>query len=343
MTAIIDQPLGETMLTSLYFIYFVIALAFLFDFINGFHDAANSVATIVSTGVLKPIWAVIWAAFFNFIAFLIFHLTVANTVGTGLVSPHVVSPYLIFAALTGAIIWNLFTWYLGLPSSSSHALIGGLIGAAAVKGGFRVLNFAGISKVIISIVLSPILGMVICLLLMSLVNQLYRYFTSDVLNRWFGRIQFISAGMLSLGHGGNDAQKTMGIIAVLLFSTGMIGDKFYVPHWVVVSCNLVMALGTLAGGWRIVDTLGKKITKLTPMSGSCAEAGAALTLFLANDLGIPVSTTHTVTGAIAGVGVSKGFFSSQKETIKRIIWAWVITIPAAGLVSGTIILVAKLY
>ena len=329
------------MLTSLYFIYFVIALAFLFDFINGFHDAANSVATIVSTGVLKPIWAVIWAAFFNFIAFLIFHLTVANTIGTGLVSPDIINSFLIFAALIGAIIWNLLTWYFGLPSSSSHALIGGLVGAALVKGGVHVLNFGGLTKVIVSIVLSPILGMIICLILMSMVNQLYRYFRSDVLNRWFGRIQFISAGMLSLGHGGNDAQKTMGIIAVLLFSTGLIGHKFYVPHWVVVSCNLVMALGTLAGGWRIVDTLGKKITKLTPMSGSCAEAGAALTLFLANDLGVPVSTTHTITGAIAGVGVSKGFFSSQRETIKRIIWAWILTIPAAGIISGLIILLGK--
>ncbi len=331
------------MLTSLYFVYLVIALAFLFDFINGFHDAANSVATIISTGILKPIWAVVWAAFFNFIAFLIFHLTVANTVGTGLVSPEIITPYLIFAALTGAIIWNLFTWYFGLPSSSSHALIGGLVGAAVVKGGLKVLNFAGLTKVAASIVLSPILGMILCLILMSLVNQLYRYFTSEALNRWFGRIQFISAGMLSLGHGGNDAQKTMGVIAVLLFSTGLTGHHFYVPQWVVISCNLVMALGTLIGGWRIVDTLGNKITKLTPMSGSCAEAGAALTLFLANDLGVPVSTTHTVTGAIAGVGVSKGFFTSQKEIIKRIVWAWLLTIPAAALISGAITLIPKMH
>ncbi len=330
------------MLASLYFIYFVIALAFLFDFINGFHDAANSVATIVSTGVLKPIWAVIWAAFFNFIAFLIFHLTVANTVGTGLISPEIVNPYLIFAALIGAIIWNLLTWYFGLPSSSSHALIGGLVGAAIVKGGIKVLNFSGLTKVIVAIVLSPFLGMIICLILITLVNQLYRYFSSESLNRCFGKLQFISAGMLSLGHGGNDAQKTMGIIAVLLFSSGLIGKHFYVPYWVVVSCNLVMALGTLTGGWRIVDTLGNKITKLMPMSGSCAETSAALVLFLANNLGVPVSTTHTITGAIAGVGVSKGFFSAQKETLKRIVWAWVLTIPAAGIIAGLLIFVARI-
>ena len=322
------------MLTSLYFIYAVVALAFLFEFINGFHDAANSIATIVATGVLKPVWAVLWAAFFNFIALLFFHLSVANTIGTGLIAPHVVDPYFIFAALTGAIIWNLFTWYLGLPSSSSHALIGGMIGAALMKGGVADLNLLGISKVLVSIVLSPLAGGIIAMIFMSATNQLYHIFSRQKLNKTFGHLQLVSAALLSIGHGGNDAQKTMGIIAVLLFSGGFLGKEFYVPHWVVIACYLVIALGTLCGGWRIVQTLGTKITKLTTMGGCCAETGAAIALFTATNLGVPVSTTHTVTGAITGVGIANRFFATQWGTIRRIIWAWILTIPAAGLISG---------
>lgn len=321
------------MASSLGFILFVIALAFVFDFINGFHDAANSVATIVSTGVLKPLAAVGWAAFFNFIAFLFFQLKVAGTIGTGLISPSIVDPYLIFAALSGAIIWNLVTWYFGLPSSSSHALIGGLTGAAFAKGGLSVLKFSGLSKVIISIALSPLLGLALGLLFMTLAKKATQKYTTATAERWFGRLQFISAAMLSLGHGGNDAQKTMGVIAVLLFTTHLLNGHFYVPFWVMVSCNLVMALGTLTGGWRIINTLGKKITKLTPMSGCCAETGAALTLFLATNLGIPVSTTHTITGAIMGVGIKK----VQWSVVQRIIWAWIFTLPAAGIIAGVII------
>jgi PiT family inorganic phosphate transporter len=320
----------------LWFVYAVIFLAFVFDFINGFHDAANSTATIVSTGVLKPIWAVIWAAFFNFIAFLFFHLTVANTIGTGLIQPSIVNPYLIFAALWGAIIWNLITWYFGLPSSSSHALIGGLLGAALVKGGVHVLEFSGLTKVILAIVLSPLLGMLIGVVLMFLVKIITQRWVEQGKTRWFGRLQFISAAMLSLGHGGNDAQKTMGIIAVLLFSSHLLGSHFYVPYWVVVSCNLVMALGTLVGGWRIVNTLGKKITHLNTMGGCCAETGAALTLFVANTFGIPVSTTHTITGAITGVGVSNGARATHWDVLKKIMWAWVLTLPAAGLIAGVL-------
>lgn len=327
--------------TTLLFIYFVIFLAFAFDFINGFHDAANSTATIVSTGVLKPAWAVLWAAFFNFIAFLFFHLTVANTIGTGLVSPSIVDTYLVFSALTGAIIWNLITWYFGLPSSSSHALIGGLVGAALVRGGASVLEFSGLFKVIAAIVLSPVLGMLLGLILMKVVKIFIPQPKSESSLRWFGRIEFVTAALLSLGHGGNDAQKTMGIIAVLLFSAHLIGPTFHVPHWVVIGCNLVMALGTLAGGWRIIHTLGKKITHLNTMSGCCAESGAAITLFVANILGIPVSTTHTITGAITGVGVFNSLLAIRWYVVNRIIWAWILTIPASGLIAGTLMWFGK--
>jgi inorganic phosphate transporter, PiT family len=322
------------MTDTLMFIYFVVFLAFVFDFINGFHDAANSTATIVCTGVLKPGWAVLWAAFFNFIAFLFFHLKVASTIGTGLIDPAIVDPYLIFSALVGAIIWNLITWYYGLPSSSSHALIGGLVGAALVRGGIHVLEISGLLKVIVAIVLSPVLGMILGLVLMKITKALTQRFNSASSLRWFGRLQFISAALLSLGHGGNDAQKTMGIIAVLLFSADLIGPQFHVPHWVVISCNLVMALGTLAGGWRIVQTLGKKITPLNTMSGCCAESSAALTLFAATSLGIPVSTTHTITGAVTGVGIFNSLLSIRWYVLQKIVWAWILTIPAAAIVAG---------
>lgn len=323
------------MATSLSFILFVVALAFIFDFINGFHDAANSIATIVATGLLKPLTAVIWAAFFNFIAFLFFKLQVASTIGTGLIEPFIVDPYLIFAAISGAIFWNLVTWYFGLPSSSSHALIGGLIGAALVKGGVASLHFSGINKVVIAIVLSPVLGLLLGWLFMVVAEKITKNWPSQTIKRWFSYIQLASAAMLSLGHGGNDAQKTMGIIAVLLFSAHLLNGHFYVPLWVVISCNLVMGLGTLAGGWRIIHTLGHKITPLTRLGGSCAQTGAAITLFVATDLGIPVSTTHTITGAITGVGIH----NVQWSVIRRIVWAWLLTMPAAGIIAALIMFV----
>lgn len=332
------------MIETLWFIFFVIALAFVFDFINGFHDAANSIATMVATGALKPFAAVIWAAFFNFIAFLFFHLSVATTIGTGLISPDIVDPYLIFAALVGAIMWNLFTWYFGLPSSSSHALIGGLLGAGIVKAGWGAMVMSGVTKVLISIVLSPVLGLILGLLLMRLMSHMLRNVKSEAVDRWSKRAQFGAGALLSLGHGGNDAQKTMGIIAMLLVATNLYDNgTFTVPFWVIISCNFVMGLGTLAGGWRIINTMGKKITTLNPLSGGCAASGAALTLFAATDLGIPVSTTHTVTGSIIGVGTHKGLLGAHWETVRRIIWAWILTIPAAGLVAGGIMLLRQFF
>ncbi|MDR3477701.1 MAG: inorganic phosphate transporter [Gammaproteobacteria bacterium] len=320
-----------------------IALALFFDFLNGFHDAANSIATIVSTRVLKPHWAVIWAAFFNFIAFAFFGLNVAATIGTGLIDPGIVNVELVFAALIGAILWNLFTWYFGLPSSSSHALIGGLLGAAIAKAGLSPLKFAGITKVVLAIVISPLLGMILGLLMMFIITRLFFHFTPSRVDKWFRKLQFISAAFISLGHGGNDAQKTMGIIAILLFSSHRLGDTFYVPFWVIVSCNFVIALGTFFGGWRIVKTMGMKITKLKPVSGFCAETSSALTLFLATALGIPVSTTHTITGAIVGVGSLSRLSAVRWGVARNIVWAWVLTLPAAGLVSACVWLMIRAF
>jgi inorganic phosphate transporter, PiT family len=328
---------------SLILVFITIGLALFFDFLNGFHDAANSIATIVSTRVLKPHWAVLWAAFFNFIAFLFFGLNVAGTIGTGLIDPAIVNEQMIFAALIGAILWNIFTWYFGLPSSSSHALIGGLLGAGIAKAGFAPLKFAGISKVLIAIVISPLLGMVIGLLLMFIIARLFFYATPRKVDGWFRKLQFISAAFISLGHGGNDAQKTMGIIAILLFSAHLIGDKFYVPLWVVIACNFVIALGTCFGGWRIVKTMGMKITKLKPVSGFCAETASAVTLFIATGLGIPVSTTHTITGAIVGVGSLNRMSAVRWGIARNIVWAWILTIPAAGLVSALAWYILKLF
>lgn len=327
------------MTSTLVFIYFVIVLAFIFDFINGFHDAANSIAIMVATKVLKPLTAVLWAAFFNFIAFLFFHLSVATTIGSGLIEPNIITPYVLFAALMGAIIWNLLTWYFGLPSSSSHGLIGGLVGAGLVAGGWHVLNWHGLLPVLIAIVLSPLLGLSISWLLIKLVHSFLKDINADKTQCWAKRAQFVAGALLSLGHGGNDAQKTMGIIAVLLFSTGLLNGHFYVPFWVIISCNFVMGLGTFIGGWRIVHTLGNKITQLTPLSGGCAATGAAFTLFAATDLGIPVSTTHTVTGAILGVGSTNGWLNTHWPTIRRIMWAWILTIPAAGLVASFVMVI----
>jgi inorganic phosphate transporter, PiT family len=311
-----------------------IVIALLFDFLNGFHDAANSIATVVSTRVLKPHWAVLWAAFFNLIAFLFFKLNVANTIGTGLINPNIVDIPVIFSALSGAITWNIITWYYGLPSSSSHALIGGMVGVALIKAGVPALDLFGLSKIIVSIVLSPLLGLLLGLGFMFLTARLFFYVAPHRVNDWFKKLQLISSALISLGHGGNDAQKTMGIIAILLFSSHMLGNTFYVPLWVILACNFVMALGTLLGGWRIVKTMGMKITKLKPVGGFCAETASAVTLFLATGLGIPVSTTHTITGAILGVGSLQRFSAVRWGIAGRIAWAWLLTLPAAGIVAA---------
>lgn len=311
-----------------------IALALFFDFLNGFHDAANSIATIVSTRVLKPQWAVAWAAFFNFIAFAFFGLHVAGTIGIGLLDPSIINEQMIFAALVGAILWNIFTWYFGLPSSSSHALIGGLLGAGIAKAGMKPLMWPGIAKVLVAIVISPLLGLLMGAILMLLISRLFFYTPPQRIDSWFRNLQFISSAFISLGHGGNDAQKTMGIIAILLYSSHMLGDKFYVPLWVIVSCNFVIALGTFFGGWRIVKTMGMRITKLKPVSGFCAETASGVTLFLATALGIPVSTTHTITGAIVGVGSIHHTRAVRWGVAKNIVWAWVLTIPASGIVAA---------
>ena len=307
-----------------------VVLALVFDFINGFHDAANSIATIVSTRVLRPQAAVAWAAFFNFIAFLFFGLHVANTIGKGVVDPSIVDAQVVIAALTGAIIWNIITWYYGIPSSSSHALIGGLSGAAVAKAGVGSLKAAGLTKIAVSIVVSPLVGMAIAALLMFALSFLFFRSAPKKVDRWFRRLQFVSASLYSLGHGGNDAQKTMGIIGVLLFSAGYMGTEFHIPFWVIISCHVAMGLGTLFGGWRIVRTMGMRITKLRPFGGFAAETAGAVVLFGATGLGIPVSTTHTITGAIMGAGSVAGGSAVRWKIAERIVLAWVITIPAAA-------------
>jgi PiT family inorganic phosphate transporter len=312
----------------------VILVALAFDFVNGFHDAANSIATVVSTRVLSPRWAVLWAAFFNFVAFLIFDTHVANTIGKGVVDPHVIDTPVVFAALTGAIIWDLVTWWFGIPSSSSHALIGGLAGAAVAKSGAAVLDAPGLTKIGVSIVLSPLIGLALGFWLMVAVFWIFRRFTPARVDALFRRGQLVSAALYSLGHGGNDAQKTMGIITVLLYANGMLGETFHVPLWVVLACHAAMALGTLSGGWRIVRTMGLGITKLKPVGGFCAETGGAMTLFLATNLGIPVSTTHTITGAIVGVGSVVSASAVRWGVAGRIVWAWVLTIPCSAFISA---------
>jgi PiT family inorganic phosphate transporter len=312
----------------------LIAVALLFDFLNGLHDAANSIATVVSTRVLKPQYAVIWAAFFNFIAFMVFGLHVANTIGTGIVAPAVIDAQVIFAALVGAIVWNLVTWVLGIPSSSSHALVGGLLGAGIVKAGVGVIQWPGVAKTVMAILLSPALGLILALLLVLAVAWTNMRSTPLTVDRRFRRLQLISASLYSLGHGGNDAQKTMGIIAVLLYANGRIAGPFHIPLWVVLSCQSAMALGTLAGGWRIVHTLGSRITRLTPAQGFCAETGGAITLVAATGLGIPVSTTHTITGAIVGVGASRRLSAVRWNVASSIVVAWVVTLPASGVVAA---------
>ena len=312
----------------------LIAVALLFDFLNGLHDAANSIATIVSTRVLKPIYAVFWAATFNFIAFLFFGLNVAETLGTGIVAAGAIDARVVFGALTGAIVWNVLTWLTGIPSSSSHALIGGLVGAGTAKAGLGAIVWPGLAKTSAAIVLSPFVGFLLALALVLAVSWLFVRQTPYAVDRTFRIWQFVSASLYSLGHGGNDAQKTMGIIAVLLYSQGHLGAKFHVPFWVVLTCQAAMGLGTLAGGWRIVRTLGSRITRLTPVQGFCAETGGAITLFMATYLGIPVSTTHTITGAIIGVGAARRTSAVRWNVANTIVIAWIITIPAAAAIGA---------
>src|SRR5215475_488876 len=312
----------------------LIGVALLFDFLNGLHDAANSIATIVSTRVLRPRYAVFWAAFFNFIAFLVFGLHVAQTIGTGIVSADVVDAQVVFGALMGGIVWNVITWLLGIPSSSSHALVGGLIGAGVAKIGWSAIVWSGVSKTTAAIVLSPLTGFVLALVLVLIVSWIFVRSTPYAVDTTFRSLQFVSASLYSLGHGGNDAQKTMGIIAVLLYSEGRLGGEFYVPFWVVITCQAAMALGTLTGGWRIVKTMGSKITRLTPVQGFCAETGGAITLFMATYLGIPVSTTHTITGAIIGVGAARKVSAVRWNVTYETVFAWIITIPGSALIAA---------
>lgn len=319
---------------AMFILILLIGVALLFDVLNGLHDAANSIATIVSTRVLPPQLAVAWAAFFNFIAFLVFGLSVANTIGKGIIAPDLVTDQVIFGALMGAISWNLITWWKGIPSSSSHALIGGLVGAGVAHAGFGAVVWSGLNKTIVAIVLSPATGFVLALLLVLIVSWLFVRATPAFGDRVFRRLQFVSASLYSLGHGGNDAQKTMGIIAVLLYSHGHLGGTFHVPLWVVLSCQTAMGLGTLFGGWRIVHTMGSRITRLTPMQGFCAETGGAITLFMATHLGVPVSTTHTISGAIVGVGAARRLSAVRWTVAQEMIVAWVVTLPAAALMAA---------
>ncbi len=325
----------EAVHSSLGVVILLVALALAFDFMNGFHDAANSIATVVSTGVLKPTTAVVFAAFFNLLAILIFHLSVAATIGKGIVQPGVVDTHIVFGALIGAMFWNVLTWYYGIPSSSSHALIGGIVGAVMAKSGAGSLIGAGIWKTVLFIFVSPLLGFLLGSLMMVVVSHVFRRATPSRVDRWFRRLQLVSAGAYSLGHGGNDAQKTIGLIWLLLIAAGYTaaGDSSP-PIWVIIACYLCIAMGTMFGGWRIVKTMGQKITKLRPVGGFCAETGGALTLFLATAMGIPVSTTHTITGAIVGVGSTQRASAVRWGVAGNIIWAWIFTIPASAFVAA---------
>jgi len=320
----------------------LIAVALVFDFLNGLHDAANSIATIVSTRVLPARYAVIWAAFFNFVAFLFFGLNVAQTVGKGIIAPGIVDDAVIFGALGGAVVWNIVTWLAGIPSSSSHALIGGLLGAGVAKGGFAPVIWQGVWKTVAGIVVSPGMGFILALVLVLMVSWAFVRATPAFADSFFRKAQFVSASLYSLGHGGNDAQKTMGVIAVLLYAHGALKGAFHVPLWVVLSCQTAMALGTLFGGWRIVHTMGSKITRLSPQQGFCAETGGAITLFLATHLGVPVSTTHTITGAIVGVGAARRVSAVRWNIATSIVWAWVITMPAAAIIAAILYQLAHL-
>jgi PiT family inorganic phosphate transporter len=312
----------------------LILVALAFDFMNGFHDAANSIATVVSTGVLRPLYAVCWAAAFNFIAYFVFETKVAATIGKGIVDPSIVDHYVIFGALMGAIAWNFITWIYGIPSSSSHALIGGLVGAGIAKAGVEPLIASGLFKIIAFIFVAPLLGMLLAMVLMIAVSWLFVRATPRRIDAWFRRLQLASAAMYSLGHGGNDAQKTAGIIWLLLIAAGYSTTNDAVPAWVVMACYVTIAFGTLFGGWRIVKTMGQRITKLRPVGGFCAETGGAVTLFLATAFGIPVSTTHTITGAIVGVGAVRNTSAVRWGVAGGIVWAWVLTIPCSAFVAA---------
>lgn len=325
----------ETVQAALWVVILLVAMALIFDFMNGFHDAANSIATVVSTGVLKPTQAVVFAAFFNFVAIFVFHLSVAATVGKGIVTPDIVDTHVVFGALAGAIVWNLITWYYGIPSSSSHALIGGIVGAVVAKSGTTPLIAAGLIKTVAFIFISPLLGFVFGSLLMVIVAWICRRARPNKVDKWFRRLQLVSAGAYSLGHGGNDAQKTIGIVWLLLLATGyMSSGDTSPPMWVIVSCYAAIGLGTMFGGWRIVKTMGQKITKLKPVGGFCAETGGAITLFTATMLGVPVSTTHTITGAIVGVGSTQRMSAVRWGVAGNIVWAWILTIPASAFVAA---------
>ena len=325
----------QNMQAALWVVVLLVVLALAFDFMNGFHDAANSIATVVSTGVLKPAQAVLFAAFFNVVAIFIFHLSVAATVGKGIVQPGIVDTHVVFGALLGAVSWNVITWYYGIPSSSSHALIGGIVGAVIAKAGAGALISAGIMKTVLFIFVSPVLGFLLGSLMMVLVANLFKRSRPSKVDKWFRRLQLVSAGAYSLGHGGNDAQKTIGIIWMLLVATGYVSaTDTSPPTWTIVSCYMAIGMGTMFGGWRIVKTMGQRITKLKPVGGFCAETGGALTLFLATALGIPVSTTHTITGAIVGVGSTQRASAVRWGVAGNIVWAWVLTIPASAFVAS---------
>jgi PiT family inorganic phosphate transporter len=324
----------EPIQISLAVVVVLVLVALAFDFMNGFHDAANSIATVVSTRVLKPHQAILMAAFFNFAALFVFHLSVAATVGKGIVDPVVVDHYVVFGALVGAIAWNVITWWYGIPSSSSHALIGGLVGAAVAKAGTGHLVGAGLVKTVAFIFIAPLMGMLLGAVLMLMVAWLFVRATPARVDRWFRRLQLLSASAYSLGHGGNDAQKTAGIIWVLLISAGYLGVDDPLPMWVVISCYIMIALGTAFGGWRIVRTMGQKITKLKPVGGCCAETGGAIMLFVATGLGIPVSTTHTITGAIIGVGSTQSLSAVRWGVAGNIVLAWVLTIPCSAFMAA---------
>jgi PiT family inorganic phosphate transporter len=319
----------------------LVVVALLFDFMNGFHDSANSIALMVSTRLLTPQAAVVWAAFFNFIAFMFFGLHVAKTIGSGIVSPAIIDNAVIFGALCGAIIWNIVTWWFGIPSSSSHGLVGGLVGAALAKAGWKAIIAQGLIKTSAAIILSPLLGLLLAIVLSISLLWILEKSLPHQSERRFNKLQFLSSSLYSLGHGGNDAQKTMGIIAVLLYANGYLHGEFSIPFWVVLSCQIAMALGTLFGGWRIVKTMGMGITRIRPTGAFCAQTSGAVTLLLATSLGIPVSTTHTITGAIVGVGLSRRVSAVRWDVAARIVWAWVLTIPAAGLIAAIFWYLAK--
>jgi len=331
------------MIESMSFVFFLVFIALVFDFINGFHDSANSISTIVSTRVLSPKYAVLWAAFFNFVAAFLIGTQVAHTIGKGFIHLDVVDNLLILSALSGAIIWDIITWYYGLPSSSSHALMGGLIGAAITKAGTGTLVWAGIIKTTVFIIVSPMIGMTLGFMFMVIAMNLNRHSTIAKSDKIFRKLQLISAAVYSLGHGMNDAQKTMGIIAMVLFSKGLLGNTFYIPFWLVIACHVAIALGTMFGGWRIVKTMGTRITKLQPIGGFSAETAAACSIIGASIAGIPVSTTHTITGAIVGVGATHRLSAVRWGVAGNIIWAWILTIPASAVISAVIYFFIKYF